>query len=215
MHSQDHLSVPRQLPFLAGCSLILICALSVLAACGASTLSGPAAHATATARAQTAATTAAQATHAAEPVLLAIQVTQQGTLAQNNAHLLVTLTVTNQTDQTIHLTVPRCLHSALAFEVHNAKSQTLWASYVYPGSCPSFVRPFDERVVSAGNEYTTTINGDLALVTKLGVPKLQAGIPYTILGKLWIWHQGTLDQFMQSEALSGNDLTVSVPFTLS
>ena len=57
--------------------------LLALAACGSSTPSRPAAHATATVRAQTTAT-AAQATRAAQPVLLAMQVTQQGTLDQYN-----------------------------------------------------------------------------------------------------------------------------------
>lgn len=200
-------------PFLlVGCSLMLT--LLALAACSSSTLSvsGPAAHATATAQAQTTVTAAAQATRAAQPVLLAMQVTQQGALAAGNAHLLVMLTVTNQADQTIQLTSPGCRTPPLVFEVRAGK-QTLWSSWIPPNGCPASM-PYDERAVSAGSTYITTINGDLALVTRLGVPKLQAGVPYAIRGKLWIWHQGTLDQYNQSEALSGNDLTISVPFTL-
>ncbi|HEX5440408.1 MAG TPA: hypothetical protein VFW76_05960 [Ktedonobacterales bacterium] len=81
MHTQDHLPVPRRLLLMVASSTILT--LLTLAACGASTVSGPAAHATATTRAQTTAT-AAQATRAAQPVLLAMQVTQQGTLDQYN-----------------------------------------------------------------------------------------------------------------------------------
>lgn len=208
--SRDHSPVPKAPTFLARCGLALT--LLVLAACDSSTLSGPAAHATATARAGTDATAAAQATRTAQPVLVAMQVIQQGTLAAGNAHLLVTFTVTNQTDQTIQLTSPGCRTPPLVFEVRAGK-QTLWSSWIPPNGCPASM-PYDERAVSAGSTYTTTINGDLALVTRLGVPKLQAGVPYAIRGKLWIWHQGTLDQYNQSEALSGNDLTISVPFTL-
>lgn len=198
-------------PFLlVGCSLMLT--LLALAACGSSALSGPAAHATATARAGTDATAAAQATRTAQPVLVAMQVIQQGTLAAGNAHLLVTFTVTNQTDQTIQLTGPGCRTPPLVFEIRVGK-HTLWASWIPPNGCP-VSGPSDYQALAAGNTYTTTINGDLALVTRLGVPKLQAGVPYAIRGKLWIWHQGTLDQYNQSEALSGNDLTISVPFTL-
>ena len=186
--------------------------LLALAACGSSTPSRPAAHATATVRAQTTATAAFQATRAAQPVLLAMQVAQQGTLAAGNAHLLVTFTVTNQTNQTIQLTSPGCRTPTLVFEIREDK-QALWASWIPPNGRPASM-PSDERAVPAGSMYTTTINGDLSLVTRLGVPKLQAGVPYTIQGKLWIWHQGTLDQDNQSEVLSGENLTTSVPFTL-
>jgi hypothetical protein len=148
-------------------------------------------------------------------VFLAMQVTQQGTLAAGNAHLLVTLTVTNQTDQPIQIADPGCRIPPLVFEIHDATNQTLWASWVEPGSCPSLVgSSLDRLTVAAGSAYHTTINGDLALVTRLGAPEMQAGAPYTIMGKLWIWRQGTLDQYKQSAVLSGRNLTTSVPFTL-
>ena len=106
-------------------------AILALAACGSSPLSGPAAHATATAQANTAATTAAQATRAAQPVLLAVQVAQEGTLAAGNAQLAVTFTVTNQTDQSVHLARDPCHDPSrpIEFEVDQGQ-QMLWASWV-------------------------------------------------------------------------------------
>ncbi|HEX6543009.1 MAG TPA: hypothetical protein VF040_14720 [Ktedonobacterales bacterium] len=201
--------IPRVVLVLVGGTLTLI--LLGLAACSAPLTDGPSAHATATAQAVVTATAVAQATRAAQPVLLAMRVARQGTLAQGNAHLVVTLTVTNQTDQTIHITGPGCRIPPLVFEIRTAK-QTLWASWIAE-SCPSNT-PLDYQSLAAGSTYSTTIMGDLSKVTRLGVPKLQAGVTYSIVGKLWIWHQGTLAQLDQPGIPSGSDVTVTLPYTL-
>jgi hypothetical protein len=168
-----------------------------------------------TAQAQTTATAAAQATTAAQPVLLAVQVAQEGTLAAGNAQLAVTFTVTNQTSQPIHLARDPCHDPSrpVEFEVDQGQ-QNLCASWVF-NQCPKPAYPaYDVLAVAAGAMYATTITGDLEHVTELDAPRLQAGIPYTIACSVVLWHQGTMDQLDQPGILSGENLTSSVPFTL-
>lgn len=218
MHTRHHSPIPGwQLVLVAraACCLLLLVILGTLAACGSSPLSGPAMHATATAQANTDATAATQATRIAQPVLLVAQVAQEGTLAARNAQLVVTFTVTNQTTQPIHLARDPCHDPSRVFEFEvDQGQQMLWASWV-SNQCTKPAYPaYDVLAVAAGATYTTTITGNLEHVTELDAPLLQAGTPYTIICSLVLWHQGTMDQLAQPGVPSGNDLTVSIPFTI-
>lgn len=58
--------------------------------------------------------------------------------------------------------------------------------------------------MAAGATYTTTLTGDLSKVRRL-----QAGVPYTVQAKLWLWHQGTLAQLDTPGVLSRWNLTTT------
>lgn len=76
-----------------------------LAACGATTRAGARVTASATAQAAATSTTAAQAqaTVTAQPVTLAGQLAQRGTVAAHDVQLIATATIAKHTNATIHL----------------------------------------------------------------------------------------------------------------
>lgn len=191
------------------CALILLLMGSSLslAACGVTT---PAVNraATATAGAVATSTAAAQATKAATPVLLTLQVSQQGTLAAHNARLIVTVTVTNQANAPSHIVQRGCPYPLLLLKLSDPAGN--WIQNNMAINCPHSGGDVDVQTIAAGGTWTHTLDDDVSYITSL-----RAGIPYTITLDLLEWHQGSLDASghpLPSE-LQGSDVIASAQYT--
>lgn len=206
-----------------------------LAACG-TTSAGAGASATATARAAATSTAAARAqataTATAQPVTLAAGLAQRGTVAANDVRLTATVTIANHTAAPIHLANNICWAdiadttggrpnhrpATIGLMVEDAPPHAIWYSWVgIP--CIQGAAYVDVQEVPAGGTFTAALTCDLSRGFAAGVA-LRAGAPYTIRVKVFFWHQGTVDQFLQAYlhpeqpgVLWGNELAVNLPFT--
>jgi len=114
--------------FLRQVVLLLLCALAVLlVGCDASDTAG---HARATA------TAAARATEAAQPLVVAVAVTQRGTLAADDVQLDLAVTITNHTSALVAITDMGCPYPTLIAELRNTANTPLWQNYSRLVDCP-------------------------------------------------------------------------------
>jgi hypothetical protein len=208
--------------------------LLVLAACGTPT-AGVSATATATATTQAAATStaAAQATATAQPVTLAVQFAQYGTVSANDVELVARVSVANHTAAPIHLANSACFvdnahttggradgrPATIGLRVDDASTQhAIWFSW---GTlqCVGGVPAIDVQEVPAEGTFTATLTCDLSRGFVPPGATLRSGVPYAIRVHIFFWHQGTADQFNQAlyhpgqpGVLWDRELAVEVPF---
>jgi hypothetical protein len=172
-------------------TLSLLFALAgMLSGCDATAASAPA-----DARAAKAA--GAQTTQTAQPVSVAVAVSQHGTLAARTVQLALTVTITNRTSQPIAITNTGCPSPTVVIELHDAAGATLWQNYARYVSCP-FIQTRDIWTIAAGASVRQAYTADLfvpSLASRpvgVGPEALRAGVPYTVVAEILLWHQGAL-----------------------
>jgi hypothetical protein len=198
------------LPFLPAALVALLVAISsVLVDCALST-SGP----SGTGATATTAPTAPTATPTPPPaVTVVVTVEQQGTVAAQDLHLVVTVAVTNHTNSAIRISIPFCNSPVppVIIEVVNAESKTIWQTHLFGGSCP-FISPRDAASLAPGETHRWTIENDLSHGSveygdpPSGPPPLVANASYTVRATVLQWHQGSVEDIGNPNVLQGQDV---------
>jgi hypothetical protein len=196
----------QAMSILALCLLLLPA--GMLSGCGGTAVSVAAdAHATLPA--------GTQATQTVQPVSVAVAVTQRGTLAARNLQLALTVTITNRTSQSIAITNLGCPSPTLVIELHDAAGTKLWQNYALYINCPLFATlPRDVWAIAAGASLSQTVTMDLFVpstssrwVGSATPDALRAGVPYTVVAEVLLWHQGNLSDIDRSGVPQGRNVT--------
>ena len=160
------------------------------------------------------ATTAPTATPTPPPeVTVAVMVEQQGMVAAQDVHLLVTVAATNRTNSAIGISIPFCNSPVppVIIEVVNAESMKIWQTHLFGGSCP-FISPRDAVSLAPGETHRWTIENDLSHGSveygdpPSGPPPLVANASYTVRATLLQWHQGSVEDIGNPNVLQGQDV---------
>lgn len=160
-----------------------------LAACDESAATASAS-ATRTPNAPATRAAAATATRAAEPVWVDVAATMEGSVAQHNALMHITVTVTNRTDAPIYLT-RSCEHPDIFLAIQYAPTEYLWVNSA-PLGCPTD-EAFDvQPPIAAANARTWSYQANLEAMPDAATT-LRPG-RYTVVAEIHLWHQRPLDQ---------------------
>ena len=145
----------------------------------------------------------ATATATPGPVVLGVSVVQQGTVAQHNVKLIVSLQISNTTDQPLHLVQTPCtwgLGLPVLIEVDDASGHAVWQSPLYGFHCIMQEGPPGViQTVAAHASITWAITSDLSKPSApYGYPALStyhlyAGAKYVVKAQLAGWYQGTMN----------------------
>jgi hypothetical protein len=184
---------------------LLLALAGMLSGCSATAASAPAA-------ARATKTAGAQATQIAQPVSVAVAVSQHGTLAARNVQLALTVTITNRTSQSIAITNLGCPSPTMVIELHDAAGTKLWQNYANYVSCPLNVMR-DVWTIAAGTSVSQPVKVDLFVPSIFsrwvgtGSPEaLHAGVPYTVVAEVLLWHQGTISDIDRTGVPQGRNV---------
>ena len=171
-------------------AVALLLVMALLTACA--TQPGQASS-TSTPNAAASQTAGAAATHAAEPVRVAVTAQQEGALATHAAQLVVAVTVANQTAAPIHIYHIPCYGPLFDVELE-VNHVTVTGNLDDDGACLLDTIPVDkEPAIATGGAHTFTVTVDLKLWTALSPG------PYALVAKVQ-WHQGSQDALEQLTA---------------
>jgi hypothetical protein len=168
-------------------------------------------------------------------VVLAMQLAQRGTVAEHDVQLVVMAAVANHTAAAIHLAGSICQAddanttggrlddraATIGVAVDDAPNHTIWQSWGWL-LCPKGAgdQVTDVQEVPADGTFTATLTCDLSRGYIVAGAELRAGVPYTIQTTIFLWHQGTPDQYLQAfdhpeqpGVLWGSNLAVDMQFT--
>ena len=196
-------------------TLSLLFALAgMLSGCGATAASAPAdARATKTA--------GAQATQTAQPVSVAVAVSQHGTLAARTVQLALRVTINNRTSQPIAIANVGCPMPTIVIELHDAAGTKLWQNYARYVACP-FIQTRDIWTIAAGASVSQTPTADLfapSIFSRwvgLGSPDaLRAGVPFTVVAEILLWHQGTISDIDRQGVPQGRNVAGQATFVFT
>ena len=184
--------VPRLIQAARGSTLLFLCALAMtLSGCSASAAGGnPAATMTAGAR----------VTQVIQPLVVALTVSQRGTLAARNVQLNIAVTITNNTSTVVAITDVGCPYPTIVTELRDPAGSALWHNYAPYVSCPYFATlPHDTWTILAGASVSEPLTADLYVpsmssqwIGSAGPYVLRAGVTYTLVASVLQWHQGPL-----------------------
>lgn len=130
-----------------------------------------------------------RAARATELVWTDISVTQEGTIAANNARLQIDITITNRTTMPIHIVRP-CGYEPVIVQMIPVNGQgLLWTQDTY--SCP--LQPGkDDSEIAPGAAYTYQYKADLSgYAARVGHGGFHPG-EYRVTAR-YAWHQGAAD----------------------
>ena len=198
---------------------LLLALAGMLSGCGATAASAPAdARATKTA--------GAQATQTAQPVSVAVAVSQHGTLAARTVQLALRVTITNRTSQSIAIATLGCPMPTIVIELHDAAGTTIWQNYARYVACPFIaIATHDDWTIAAGAWVSRTypmplfqsgVTGVLSRWVGTGSPDaLRAGVPYTVVAEVLLWHQGALSDIDRQGVPQGRNVAgqATIDFT--
>lgn len=159
--------------------------------------------------------------HPMEPVTVVVAVEQEGTVAEHNVHLLVTVSVTNHTSRPINITVPGCNSPdpPVLIDVMDTAGKTVWQTHLWSGSCP-LTDPRDALTLAPSAIQRWTIANDLSRGSvQYGNPPpgplfLSVGTSYTVKAMLLQWHQGSVQDIGNPDVPQGIDVVGEISVVL-
>jgi hypothetical protein len=150
-----------------------------------------------------------------QPLVVAVTVSQRGTLAASDVQLAIAVTITNHTSAAVAITDVGCPYPTIVTELRDPVGTTLWHNYAPDGNCVYFATlPRDIWTIPAGASVSQPLTADLYLpsisswwIESAGPYVLRAGVTYTLVASVLQWHQGTLSDIGEPGIMNGRNVS--------
>jgi len=199
----------------SGCTLFALCALAVtLGGCSAGAAGG---------HARTTMTAGVRVTPGTQPLVIALTVSERGTLAARDVQLDIAVTITNNTPAALAITDVGCPYPTIVAELRDPSGAALWHNYAPYVSCPYFATlPHDTWTVPAGASMSRPLTADLDApsissqwIGSASADFLRVGTTYTLVATVLQWHQGALADVGKLAIMQGRNVSGEAPVVLS